>query len=91
MDTAADYIGTALGTVINILDPDVIYLCGGMMRNGDRFLRQIQDATMRQQMTEAGRRVVIRVGSLQEWNVALGATQVVPYYEWKSERMSFLR
>ena len=72
-------------------DPDVIYLCGGMMRNGDRFLRQIQDATMRRQMTEAGRRVVIRVGSLQEWNVALGATQVVPYYEWKSERMSFLR
>lgn len=91
LDTAAEYIGTALGTVINILDPDVIYLCGGMMRNGDRFLRQIQDATMRRQMTEAGRRVVIRVGSLQEWNVALGATQVVPYYEWKSERMSFLR
>ena len=91
LSDAAEYIGIGLGIVINILDPDVVYLCGGMMHNGERFLRMIQDATMRRQMTEAGRRVVIRVGSLQDWNVALGATQVVPYYEWKSERMSFLR
>ncbi|MBQ3424704.1 MAG: ROK family protein [Clostridia bacterium] len=88
---AAEYVGIGLGSVINVLDPDVIYLCGGMMHNGDRFLRMIQDATSRRQMTQAGRKVVIRAGSPTEWNVAMGATQVIPYARWKSELMDVLR
>ena len=88
---AAEYIGIGLGSIINILDPDVIYLCGGLMHNGERFLRMIQDATSRRQMAEAGRRVVIRSGSMIEWNVAMGATQVIPYSRWKSERMNVLK
>ncbi len=38
IDQAAKYIGIALATDINMLDPDTIYLCGGLMRNGDDFL-----------------------------------------------------
>ena len=88
---SAEYIGIALGSVINILDPDVIYLCGGLMRNGEKFLRRIREAAFHRQMREAGRRVIIRSGTLFEWNVALGATQVVPYYAWNSHLMDFMR
>jgi len=88
---SAEYIGIALGSVINVLDPDVIYLCGGLMRNGEKFLRWIREAASHRQMHEAGRRVVIRSGTLLEWNVALGATQVIPYYAWNSHLMDFMR
>jgi len=88
---SAEYIGIALGSVINVLDPDVVYLCGGLMRNGDQFLRRIREAVSHRQMREAGRRVIIRSGTLLEWNVALGATQVVPFYAWNSHLMDFMR
>lgn len=42
IDQAAKYIGVALATAINMLDPDTIYLCGGMMKNGDDFLERIK-------------------------------------------------
>ena len=91
IEKAADYIGQALATTINVMDPDKIYLCGGLMKNGDEFLRLIHEATLRRQMHQAGRNVMILPGTLEEWNVALGATQVIPYYEWNVEQLAFMR
>jgi predicted NBD/HSP70 family sugar kinase len=91
IEKAADYIGVALATTINVMDPDKIYLCGGLMKNGDDFLKLIREATLRRQMHQAGRNVMILPGSMEEWNVALGATQVIPYYEWNAELLSFMR
>jgi predicted NBD/HSP70 family sugar kinase len=91
IEKAADYIGLALATTVNIMDPDKIYLCGGLMKNGDEFLKLIREATLRRQMHQAGRNVMILPGSMEEWNVALGATQVIPYYEWNAERLAFMR
>ena len=91
IERAADYIGQALATTINVMDPDKIYLCGGLMKNGETFLRLIREATLRRQMHQAGRNVMILPGTLEEWNVALGATQVIPYYEWNAEQLAFMR
>lgn len=65
---AADFIGLALATTINIMDPDKIYLCGGVMKNGGEFLKLIREATLRRQMHQAGRKVMILPGSMEEWN-----------------------
>lgn len=91
IDRAAEYIGIALAMTINLLDPDKIYLCGGLMKNGPYFLTKIKDCTLRRQMHQAGRNVSIQTGSAEEWNVALGATQVIPFYDWDGPALAFMR
>lgn len=82
IDQTAEYIGIALAASINMLDPDRIYLCGGMMKNGPEFLRKIKTCTLRRQMHNAGRGVLILPGDPDEWNVARGAARVKPIYDW---------
>lgn len=72
---AAEYLGTALANCINLLDPDRIVLCGGLTRNGDKFIRQIQNYMNARRMRGSGRSVKLRVGLLDEYSTALGATQ----------------
>lgn len=91
IDQTAEYIGIALAASINLLDPDRIYLCGGMMKNGSEFLRKIKTCTLRRQMHNSGRGVLILPGDPDEWNVARGAAQVVPYYNWSKASLEFMR
>lgn len=90
IDQAAKYIGIALATAINMLDPDTIYLCGGMMKNGDDFLNRIKKYTRERQMHLAGRHVAIRPGSKDELNVAKGATLMIQDSGWEFKALSFL-
>ena len=80
IEQAAQHIGSALATTINLLDPDKIYLCGGLLKNGDDFFQRVKNYALEMQMDQAGRRVEILTGSLEEWNVAMGATQLFPYF-----------
>ncbi|MDO4548810.1 MAG: ROK family protein [Clostridia bacterium] len=80
IDQSARYIGSALATTINLLDPDKIYLCGGLLKNKGDFFQRILKYTVEMQMYQAGRKVEILTGSLDEWNVALGATRLFPYF-----------
>lgn len=90
IDQAAKYIGIALATAINMLDPDTIYLCGGLMRNGDDFFNKIKKYTRERQMHLAGRHVVITPGSQDELNVACGATLMIQDSGDEFEALSFL-
>lgn len=90
VENAAEYIGIALAISINMLDPDEIYLCGGLIKNGPAFLEKIKQYTRKRQMHFAGRHVVIRAGSLDEWHVAKGATLMVLDNGWKFDALSFL-
>lgn len=90
MDQAAKYIGIALATAINMLDPDTIYLCGGLMKNGDDFFNKIKKYTRERQMHLAGRHVVITPGSRDELNVARGATLMIQDSGDEFEALSFL-
>lgn len=90
IDQAAKYIGIALATAINMLDPDIIYLCGGMMKNGDDFFNRIKKYTRERQMHLAGRHVVIQKGSTDELNVARGATLMIQDSGYEFESLSFL-
>lgn len=88
--SAAEYIGIALAISINMLDPDEIYLCGGLMKNGGDFPDQIKRYTRQRQMHFAGRHVVIQTGSLDDWHVAKGATLMILDNGWKFDTLSFL-
>ena len=90
VSSAAEYTGIALATSINMLDPDEIYLCGGLMKNGPEFLEEIKRYTRQRQMHFAGRHVVIREGSQDDWHVAKGATLMILDNGWKFRALSFL-
>ena len=90
IDQAEKYIGIALATAINMLDPDTIYLCGGMMKNGDDFLNRIKKYTRERQMHLAGRHVVILPGSKEDMNVACGATLMIQDSGSEFDALSFL-
>ncbi len=90
IDKAARYIGIALAAAINMLDPDVIYLCGGLLKNGPDFIEQIKKYTRNRQMHLAGRHVKILRGSEDEFNVAKGAALMIQDFGWEFEALSFL-
>lgn len=60
------------------------------MKNGDRFLERIKYHTRRRQMHFAGRHVVIRAGSMDDWHVARGATLMLLENGQKFDAISFL-
>ncbi len=90
MEDAAEYTGVALAISINMLDPDEIYLCGGLIKDNPAFLQRIKDYTRQRQMRFAGRHVVIQAGSKDEWHVARGATLMILENGRKFDALSFL-
>lgn len=90
VEDAAKYIGIALASAINMLDPDEIYLCGGLMKNGDAFFERIKYHTRKRQMQFAGRHVVICASIQDDWHVAKGATLMILDKGYKFEALSFL-
>ena len=90
VENAAKYIGIALASAINMLDPDEIYLCGGLMKNGDEFFERIKYHTRKRQMQFAGRHVVICASIQDDWHVAKGATLMILDKGYKFQALSFL-
>ena len=74
VNETAEYIGMALANSVNLIDPDRIVLCGGLTRNGDDFIRCIENYFECSRMRGSGRSVKIRTGLLGEYAVALGST-----------------
>jgi predicted NBD/HSP70 family sugar kinase len=75
--TAADYIGMGLSTAVNVLDPDRVILCGGLMKNGPFFLEQIRAAMNEHVMPHAGRKLELAVGGGGEYSTARGASRAL--------------
>lgn len=70
---ASEYIGLALATVVNLVDPELIVLEGGLSRAGDPFIRDIRAHAQRYQMKYTGRNTRIVVSELGEQAAAIGA------------------
>ncbi|MDQ0063542.1 ROK family transcriptional regulator [Paenibacillus harenae] len=70
---AAEYIGLALAKVVNLLDPEMIVLEGGLSRAGSSFITSIHNHAQRYQMKYAGRNTKIVVSELAEYAAAIGS------------------
>jgi predicted NBD/HSP70 family sugar kinase len=79
---AAEYIGSGVSMAINILDPDRVVLCGGLMKNGPQFFDQIQDSIQKHKMRQAGHQVAVSVGTKGEYSTANGACRVLSNDLW---------
>ncbi|GHV87450.1 transcriptional regulator [Spirochaetia bacterium] len=82
IDDAAEYIGIMLSTSINVLDPDRLVLCGGLMKNGPWFFEKIKISIEKYKMKLAGRELVISVGLQGEYSTANGACKNLANTLW---------
>jgi len=74
---AVEYIGIGIANCINLLDPDMIIISGGMVNAGNILLEQLIPVIKERQMKFAGRNVKIKVGELGENATPMGAAAVI--------------
>ncbi|MDR1835852.1 MAG: ROK family protein [Fusobacteriaceae bacterium] len=87
VDEAAEYIGMGLSMAINVLDPDRLILCGGLMRNGPSFFEKIKASIQKHKMKQTGRELVIFQGTKGENSTAMGACRLLVNTLWNEQRL----
>ncbi len=74
---ATEFIAIGIAAVVNLLDPDVVTLFGGLTQNGPYFTVPLLEAVKRRQMKQAGRHVVFEVSDFGELGTAVGAAWMI--------------
>lgn len=77
IEEAMEYVGIAIASSINLLDPDTIILAGGLTKSQDIFFEQMQKTVEKYKMKYTGKNVVIRIGTLGECATAIGAATML--------------
>lgn len=72
-----EYIGIGLANYINLLDPDMIILAGGLVNAGDILVENVKKVAKERQMKFAGRKVKIQVAQLGADATAVGAASLI--------------
>lgn len=75
LDTGADALGLAIGSIANVLDPDQIVVGGGVASLGEWWLARVRKAAGKTTMPLIGE-PRIALGTLGEAAVAIGAARV---------------
>lgn len=76
-ERAMQYIGIGLANYINLLDPDLIILFGGLTNAGDIFLKKVKEVLRERQMKFAGRQVKLVISQMGENCTAVGSASLV--------------
>lgn len=74
---AMEYLGIGIAGAINLLDPDMCILSGGVIKSYDLFQEDLINCIKAHQMKFVGRNVKIRVGELGENASAIGAANLL--------------
>lgn len=76
-ERAIQYIGIGLANYVNILDPDLIILSGGLTNAGDIFFKRVREVLRESQMKFAGRQVRVVISQMGENGTAVGSASMV--------------
>jgi predicted NBD/HSP70 family sugar kinase len=74
---AAQHLGTVLAGVLNIMNPSVLVLGGGLMRAGEHILTPVGAAVRERTLVHSAASVRIEISTLGKENIALGAATLV--------------
>lgn len=77
IDQAIEYMGIGIANYINLLDPDLIVLAGGMVNAGDFLVERLKDTIKNRKMKFAGSNVKFRVTKLGMDSAAIGAAVLI--------------
>lgn len=72
-----NYLGIAIASCINLLDPDAIILSGGLTKSSALFMDGLLQTVNRYKMKYSGRNVQIEIGELGEYGTAIGAATLL--------------
>lgn len=72
IEHAIKYLGIAIAGVVNLLDPDMIVLAGGMVQAKDVFQECFLQTVEKYKMKYAGKDTEITFGVLGEYGTAIG-------------------
>jgi predicted NBD/HSP70 family sugar kinase len=89
IDQAAEYIGIGVSMAINVLDPDQVILCGGLMKNGPMFFNKISAGIHKHKMRQTGRHLTVFAGAGGEYSTANGACRVLANNLWWQRALPF--
>jgi predicted NBD/HSP70 family sugar kinase len=87
LGVAADYIGIGLSTAVNVLDPDRVILCGGLVKNGPAFFDRIKARMEEHVMPRPGRRLNVMIGAKGEYSAAQGACKALINSFWAERKL----
>jgi predicted NBD/HSP70 family sugar kinase len=79
---AAVNIGIGVSMAVNILDPDRVVICGGLMRSDPDFLDKIKVSMEEHLVTKANRSIILTRGTVDEYSTAIGASRVLTNTLW---------
>lgn len=74
---AAEYLGIAIAGMINLMNPAVVIVGGGMARLGDRLLGPLRETVLRRTFVAAAAAAEIRTSDLGLQDIAIGAATLV--------------
>jgi predicted NBD/HSP70 family sugar kinase len=79
---AAVNIGIGLSSAVNILDPDRVVICGGLMQNDPAFLDKIKAGMEERLVAKLNRSILLTAGTMDEYSTAMGASRVFTNTLW---------
>jgi len=77
LESAAKRLGIKIAYLVNLLNPQVVVIGGGLEEAGDEFLRQVSSAVKEWAFRESAEDLKITYSQLRENAVALGAASLV--------------
>ena len=77
MHEAAEVLGIAVAGVLNLLNPQVVILDGGLARLEEQLLQPLRETVMRRTFVSAVASASIRSSTLGTFGVALGAATLL--------------
>ena len=73
----AQYLGLGLGMIVNVINPECIYLDGEITAAWDLIEKSVVAGLTERALTEKGGRTPLRVGSTQEYPRLRGAAALI--------------
>ena len=77
VQVALRFLGVGLAVLINVLNPEVVVVSGGISRLGDWLLNPVRDVLRERVLGDAGQATPVLVSNLGERSYPLGAAALV--------------
>jgi predicted NBD/HSP70 family sugar kinase len=74
---AGDKLGVGIANMLNLLNPKMVVLGGGIARAGDLLLEGVRSTIRGLSLPESIRDTLIRTTGLNEWGIAVGAATLM--------------
>lgn len=69
---AVEYWGIAISSIVNLLDPEMIVLAGGLTKSKDLFLNPLMEVIQNYEMKYAGQNLKVKFSELGDYGTAIG-------------------